>query len=205
LASNHPANFVLTMCVSMDDPGMIVLPTHRLFRGLPEMDSEQLRNRLADSFETRIAGEGPELAASVWETIEVEGEQGLLGFYTPADGRWVLASVTEVGRRKLADVAGDHSQDWQGLGVALLHRLVMETLLEARDLPKPHYVHQVQEVVEALENGDPEGGRFPLAALVMPATLDHIRAISEHGERMPAKSTYFFPKLLSGLVINPLD
>ncbi len=41
-----------------------------------------------------------------------------------------------------------------------------------------------------------------LAALVMPATLNHIRAISEHGERMPAKSTYFYPKLLSGLVIN---
>ena len=43
------------------------------------------------------------------------------------------------------------------------------------------------------------------AALVMPATVDHIRTISEHGERMPAKSTYFYPKLLSGLVVNPLE
>ena len=42
------------------------------------------------------------------------------------------------------------------------------------------------------------------AALVMPATVDHIRSISEHQERMPAKSTYFYPKLLSGLVFNPL-
>ena len=49
------------------------------------------------------------------------------------------------------------------------------------------------------------GGRFELAALVMPATVEHIRAISSHGERMPAKSTYFYPKLLSGLVINPLE
>jgi hypothetical protein len=44
----------------------------------------------------------------------------------------------------------------------------------------------------------------PLAAMVMPATVEHIRRISEHGERMPAKSTYFYPKLLGGLVINPL-
>ena len=49
------------------------------------------------------------------------------------------------------------------------------------------------------------GGRFELGALVMPATLEHIRDISNAGERMPAKSTYFYPKLLSGLVINPLD
>ena len=57
----------------------------------------------------------------------------------------------------------------------------------------------VSEVVDGLA-----GGEFPLAALVMPATVDHIQAISGHGERMPAKSTYFYPKLLSGLVINPL-
>ena len=61
-------------------------------------------------------------------------------------------------------------------------------------------MHLVDEVVESLDSGE-----FPLAALVMPATVDHIRAISQHGERMPAKSTYFYPKLLSGLVINPLE
>ena len=49
------------------------------------------------------------------------------------------------------------------------------------------------------------GGRFELAALVMPATVDHVRLISEHGERMPAKSTYFYPKLTSGLLFHPLD
>ncbi|MGD9646970.1 MAG: DUF1015 domain-containing protein, partial [Pirellulales bacterium] len=72
--------------------------------------------------------------------------------------------------------------------------------LGARDLPKPTYVHLVSEVVDELESGD-----YPLAALVMPATLEHIREISQSGERMPAKSTYFYPKLLSGLVINPLE
>ena len=49
------------------------------------------------------------------------------------------------------------------------------------------------------------GGRFELAALVMPATVDHVRLISEHGERMPAKSTYFYPKLLSGVVVHTLE
>jgi uncharacterized protein (DUF1015 family) len=49
------------------------------------------------------------------------------------------------------------------------------------------------------------GGRFELASLVVPATLDHVRQICESGERMPAKSTFFYPKLLSGLLINPLE
>ena len=64
---------------------------------------------------------------------------------------------------------------------------------------------KVGEVIEGLAVGDEEGTAYPLAALVMPATLDHIREISQQGERMPAKSTYFYPKLLSGLVIRRLE
>ena len=131
--------------------------------------------------------------------------QGSSGVYTPADGRWVLASITPEGRKRMAELAPEHSPQWQGLGVSILHRLVIENLLEARDLPKCEYVHLVDEVLDLIQNGDPQGGHFGLAALVMPATLEHIRTISEHGERMPAKSTYFYPKLLSGLVFNPLE
>ena len=52
-AKEHPANFVLMMCVSMSDPGMLVLATHRLFRGLPPMTATQLRERLGDCFATK--------------------------------------------------------------------------------------------------------------------------------------------------------
>lgn len=206
LDSNHPANYVLMMMVSMNDSGMIVLPTHRLFRGLPKMSSDELIAKLGDRFETKVVGEGEDLANSVWETIAVEDSQRTIGLYTPVDGRWVLARQTEAGQKRMAEIASDHSEDWQGLGVSILHRLLIEDCLGAADLPKPHYVHLVEEVVDGLQNGDDEnnGDDFPLAALVMPATLEHIRKISEHGERMPAKSTYFYPKLQSGLVINPL-
>jgi uncharacterized protein (DUF1015 family) len=215
LPSTHPANFVLMQCVSMNDPGMIVLPTHRLFRGAPAMTADELTAKLGDSFTARPSGQGPEQAHSLWEEIEVEGQQGMLGFYTEKDNCWTMARITDSGRRRMAELAPEHSSDWQELGVAILHRLVMENLLQAVDLPKPMYVHSVDEVVQGLQQGDAvgrdatgqegTGGNFELAALVMPATVDHVRAISEHGERMPAKSTYFYPKLLSGMVINPLE
>ncbi len=200
LPSNHPANFVLMMCVGMSDPGMIVLPTHRLFRGLPAMSSVELIAKLGDAFACRVAGEGSDLALSVWDSIESAGDQGTIGLFTQQDERWVVAKITPAGETKMAQIATEHSEDWQGLGVAILHRLLIENLLDGKQLPKPHYVHLVDEVVTSLETGE-----FPLAAMVMPATVDHVRSISEHAERMPAKSTYFYPKLLSGLVINPLE
>jgi uncharacterized protein (DUF1015 family) len=215
LSPEHPANFVLMMCVSMSDEGMLVLPTHRLFRGLPAMTAEQLAATLGDNFTTEPAGEGPERALSLWEEIEAEGEQGTFGLYTAEDNRWTLARITGAGLKRMAEAASDHCKDWQGLGVSILHRLVVDTLLNAPKLPAPKYVRALAEVPVGLKEGDAagrdltgqegSGGRFELAALVMPATVEHIRAISNAGERMPAKSTYFYPKLLSGLVINPLE
>lgn len=211
LHPNHPANYTLMMLVSMNDPGMIVLPTHRLFRGMPEMTSQELTAKLSSCFTCNPGGKGPEKVKAIWKEIEESGEQGRLAFYTAKDDFWTVCEVSDAGVNRMAQLSGDHSVDWQGLGVALLHRLVMETLLGATNLPKPMYVHSVDEVIHGLKEGDTKGrdatgqegsgGKFNLAALVMPATVDHVRAISEHGERMPAKSTYFYPKLLSGLVI----
>ncbi len=215
LDAEHPANFVLMMCVSMSDPGMIVLPTHRLFRGLPPMTAKQLKDKLGDCFTCSAAGDGPDEAANLWEEIETEDDQGTLCLFTAEDQQWTMVRLTKAGRVKMAEVADDHCPEWQGLGVSILHRLIVGTLLDMPSVAAPKYVRSIDEVVEGLKQGDDvgrdhtgqmaSGGRFELAALVMPATLDHIRAISNAAERMPAKSTYFYPKLLSGLVINPLE
>ena len=206
LHDHHAANYVMTMCVSMNDDGMIVLPTHRLFKGLPAYDSAKLVSCIGNDFETQIVGTGSELASSVWERIEIDDAQDSIGLYCPVDDTWVLATLNTNGLEKLASVASDRTDDWQGLGVSILHRLLVETCLGHESLPKPKYVHLVQEVVDSLNAGtDDDGESFGLAALVMPATLEHIRTISKNGERMPAKSTYFYPKLLSGLVINSLE
>lgn len=200
LKPEHPANFVLMHFVSMEDPGLLVLPTHRLFRGVPALSYEELAAKLGDCFTVRPAGQGPDAATAVWEDVATSNDPATLGLYSQKDGRWMIARPTAAGRARMAEVAAEHGPEWQALGVAVLHRLVVETLLGQTELPKPHYVHLVDEVIEGLKTGE-----FPLAALVMPASVQDIRDISSRGERMPAKSTYFYPKLLSGLVINPLE
>ncbi len=211
LDPSHPANSVLMMFVSMSDPGMIVLPTHRLFRGLPELDAEELCERIGGCFDTEPAGEGSQLAQSIWDQIAAEDDQGTLGLYTAKDQKWTLARINDAGHERLKTLAADQSDDWRGLGVSILHRLLVDDLLDSAGHPKPGYVRLIDDFVGGLEGraggegGREEGEAYQLGAIVMPATLEHIRLISGHGERMPAKSTYFYPKLLSGLVINPLD
>jgi uncharacterized protein (DUF1015 family) len=215
LDEQHPAQFVLAQCVSMNDPGLVILPTHRLFRGVRPISSDLLQSRLGAFFHTRTVARGADLAPSIWEDLQIAGDQERIAFYTAQDDTWTHAHLTPEGRAKMAELASEHSPAWRGLGVAILHRLVVEHLLRGADWPKPLFVHSAEEVAQYLRKGDSvgrdatgqvaTGGRFELAALVMPATVDHVQTISQQGERMPAKSTYFFPKLLAGLVVHLLE
>ncbi len=202
LTVDHPANYVLMVCIAMEDPGLIVLPTHRLFRGMERLNQEQLIEKIDGCFRVTTVGDGAIIAEKAWTLISQMNDQGTMAVYTGADGRWSLLQLTDKGREKMAQVASDHHPEWRELGVALLHRLLVENLLEVRKPEKPKYVHEVREVVENLRNNPDE---FPMAALVMPATVGHIQELSLLRERMPPKSTYFYPKLITGFVFNPLD
>ena len=125
-----------------------------------------------------------------------------MALFTGQDGVWSLIQLTESGRKKMDEVAADHQPEWRSLGVAILHSLVIDTLLELKGHEKPKYVHDVAEVAATLKN-EPEN--YPLAALVMPATVQQIEDCSMVRERMPAKSTYFYPKLITGFVFKPLE
>ena len=188
---------------------MIVLPTHRLLRGTPKFTSDEIIGKLGDAFECTKLASGIDSAEHAWAKMDAADEQGLIAMYAVGDETWVLAHASAGAPAKMKEFAADQSEDWRTLGVSLLHRLVIDNLLGCQGHPKPTYVHDVSEVIEGLKG---EGSQaesesdepYTLAALVMPATLKHIEAISLHKERMPAKSTYFYPKLLSGLTFNPL-
>lgn len=209
IAEDHPANYVMTMLVGMSDPGMIVLPTHRLMRGTPKFSSSEIVEKLGDAFECEVIAGGLDAASDVWARMEAADDQGLIGLYAVSDETWVLCKAVAGAAERIKQLAEGQSEEWRGLGVSLLHRLVIDELLGSQGHPKPTYVHEVSELVEGMrgEGSQAESDSdepYTLAALVMPAKLEHVEAISLHKERMPAKSTYFYPKLLSGLTFNPL-
>jgi uncharacterized protein (DUF1015 family) len=192
-------NFILMMLVSMSDPGLAILPTHRLVSGLAGLTADKLASVLGTHFHVEKVGIGEQGARDAWELIEADGEQSLLGFGTVADGVWQTARFH--GDREMARLAADHGAEWRSLAVSVLHVLVFDHLLTSalQTSPECKYVHLLREVTDATA-----ARSCDLAALVPPATMGHVERIAGNLEKMPPKSTYFYPKLLSGLVFNPL-
>ena len=197
---DDPANFCLMMLVGMSDPGLLILPTHRLVAGFPGLTADRLVERLSPEFEIRRVGQGEEGCRAAWEAIEGGGDQDVLGFGTVADGEWLLARLRS--DEVMDRLAKDHSPDWRSLGVSVLHVLVLDHLLApvaSGGGPRCRYVHLIGEVL-----ADVAARGCDLACLVPPARMTHVESIASNLETMPPKSTYFYPKLLSGLVLNPL-
>jgi uncharacterized protein (DUF1015 family) len=192
-------NFILMMLVGMSDPGLLILPTHRLVSGIPNLTAEQLHALLKTHFDVEVIGKGTTAARDTWELIEAAGEQALLGFGTVADETWQTARFRSP--QAMDELASDHSPAWRGLGVSILHVLVLNQIIRTGlgGEPACKYVHLLGEVTESVA-----ARQCQLAVLVPPATMQHVEQIAGNLEKMPPKSTYFYPKLLSGLVFNPL-
>jgi uncharacterized protein (DUF1015 family) len=197
LAHDDPANFCLMMLVGMSDPGLLILPTHRLLSGFPGLTANDLTTSLEREFELTEVGAGEAGCREAWGRIEKSGQQDMIGFGTVADGKWLLGRLRS--DASMDRLAPKQSADWRSLGVSVLQVLVLGELL-ARD-PKPSikYVHSINEVIS-----DVAAHGCDLACLVPAADMSHVESIASNLETMPAKSTYFYPKLLTGLVLNPI-
>ncbi|MDR2346242.1 MAG: DUF1015 domain-containing protein [Planctomycetaceae bacterium] len=202
LHSKHPANYVLMVCIAMEDTGLVVMPTHRLFTGIAEFTSEMLKSKLDGYFELEECGKGIESANDIWNRVEAADSQDVIGLFTAKDNKWNLTKITSAGIELMDKIAAEHHPEWRELGVSLLHRLIVETLLGIPEPPKPCYVHRVDEVIAEFKS-NPD--LYPIVALVSPANINQIKNLCLLNDRMPAKSTYFYPKLIAGFVFNPLD
>jgi uncharacterized protein (DUF1015 family) len=197
-----PANFILMMLVSMSDPGLVILPTHRLVSGLGGLGADRLKALLEPHFEVEAIGRGERGARDTWEWVEADGGQDVLGLGTLTDGGEAVWQAARLRTPAVMErLAPEHSPAWRGLAVSVLHVLVLDHLLAPASGGRPscRYVHLLREVLEAAAARECE-----LAVLVPPAGMSHVEQIAGNLEKMPPKSTYFYPKLLSGLVFNPL-
>jgi uncharacterized protein (DUF1015 family) len=196
--ADDPANFCLMMLVGMSDPGLLILPTHRLVSGFAGLTAQELTRKLEPEFDVRQVGRAEAGCRAAWQAIDEMGEQDLLGFGTVADGEWILARLRS--DEAMDRLAPGHSAEWRALGVSVLHVLALEHLLGAEaGRSSCRYVHLVSEVMN-----DVATRGCDLACLVPTAGMEHVEAIASGLETMPPKSTYFYPKLLSGLVLNSL-
>jgi uncharacterized protein (DUF1015 family) len=189
------ANFCLMMLVGMGDPGLDIQPTHRLVSGVPAWTAAELQALLAPHF--AVAGEFGTDGTACWEHLQMDGSQDVLGFATAADGQYFAAKLADPD--VMETLALERSAAWRGLAVSVLHRVVLDKLFAAHGTPECRYVHRLDEVTAAL---DPAA--CPVACLVPAVGMAHVEAVAGGGETMPPKSTYFYPKVLTGLVLHSL-
>jgi uncharacterized protein (DUF1015 family) len=187
-------NFVMMALISFDDPGLMVLPYHRVLKGLSPEDLEAVRRRLDVIFESQpvdLAAD-PHADALVARVASLGRRRQVMGLVA-AGGAGRLLSL-----REGADRSG-----WGPLAVSeawVLEEQVLKPVLGEAVQRHISYVHDHQGAVAQTASGVQQ-----LAFLLRPFPLDRFEAIVGQGQRLPPKSTFFYPKLATGLVISQLS
>jgi len=187
--------FILMCLVALEDPGLTVFPTHRLVRGLDEERRLALAQALARDFE---------LSEVPLEAIAPPPGEGRLqlGYIDGRDGRAQRLTLKD---QAIADAAlSGHSQAYRHLDTGVLETLLLKNALGLSDEDIAHFngLFYARDTAEALAMVS--SGEYDAAFLLRPTPVQQVREVAAAGENMPPKSTYFFPKLLTGLLFNPL-
>jgi uncharacterized protein (DUF1015 family) len=201
---NEPecSNVMMTL-VSMADPGLIIRSFHRLIRKGANDRVKDMRRELEGYFS--LIDLGPADCATINAFLGGRIEAGML-FVESASHRVYGLALSEEGNRFLASTLPDRSLPWKHLDMSIINTIVINRIL---GLPldghvlhdRIAYMNDVPAALEASGNAAEYWGGF----FIRPVSIREIHAIVRGGERMPQKSTNFYPKLYSGLVFNKLD
>jgi uncharacterized protein (DUF1015 family) len=196
-AAAEPAyETVMMALVNMDDPGLVVYPTHRIIDAPTRLDPAAFREALSRRFE--LTDVPP---AHVAEALSAAMDRPSFVVRT-RDGVTLLAQLRSDVDHSNAFQAGT-SEHWRNLDVAALQELVMSPLLDVHP-DRPATLERLSFSKDAQTALKAAGGHD--AVFVLRATrMDQVAAVASSGETMPQKSTYFYPKLLSGLLFKSLD
>lgn len=206
LPLDHPANYVLTTLFDFDDPGLVVMPTHRIIRGVDQGKLQRLPHLLGELCQVQIrlvddVGRGVKAGDLLETLMRPEPTAQVFGFYGLPGG--VLHLVTLARDRAAALMAQvPRSEAYRRLDVAILHHVILEGLLgiDSAKIDEESHVSYTRDEMEALQAV--RQGNAQLAVLLNPTSPQQLRDVALAGDRMPQKSTYFYPKLPTGLVIN---
>ncbi|HUB06884.1 MAG TPA: DUF1015 domain-containing protein [Myxococcales bacterium] len=203
-----PHHFVLSFFCGMADPGLLILPTHRLLHSLAGFEAAKLLGDAARWFTVERLPGDPRTPAGLAQALAKLAESGKAhpSFLAISEkgARADLLSLRADG--PLGEVAELPARpELRSLDVTVLHALLLQHVLHLSPQSQERqenlrYVKDAAEGVAAVASGSAQ-----LAFLLNPTLMHQVREVAEAGEVMPQKSTFFYPKLPSGLVFNPLE
>ncbi|MHB0868811.1 MAG: DUF1015 domain-containing protein [Chloroflexota bacterium] len=195
-----PHNFGMMLLVDASDPGLVVLPTHRIVRGVEPAVLEALEGALSGAFEIeRVATGGSDAAAvagDLLRRVEERGQEGpVLGIYLRAPAGAAVLRLRDPEKAAA-------SRPGPLLDVDVLHDMLLAPLLgigpeQLKAGTHLSYTRDAAEAVAAVDKGTAQ-----VAFLLNPTRVEQVLETARTGGKMPQKSTYFYPKPVTGLVIN---
>lgn len=211
VADDSPYNHTMMYLCGMEDPGLSVLPTHRLVRMPEAVDMAGLMARLAPSFivEEITGGSRETLVVEVLARMaENSGSATMFGLYHPQEDRCLLLTLKDgiidetLGAKQPASL--------RELDVVVLSDLILDRLLQLdhgrceREGLVDYYSDPDTALDIAIKEGESRTDRSPLVFLMNPTLVSQVKRVADEGLVMPHKSTYFYPKLLTGLLLNKI-
>ena len=203
---DEPENFVLTGLTAAEDPGLLVLPIHRLVQ-FPSLDDDPLQTLARYASVEQVDGTTGEPEAALERLLALMAERGRTASafgLCLGDERLFLATVEDaVGL--VRSLCPDCPVEWRNLDVAVLHFALLGMVLRINPdaIEEGGAVATIEDARAAYEAV--RDGRYSAAFLLNAVPVAQVLAVADSGRRMPRKSTFFHPKLATGLVINTLD
>jgi len=195
----HPANYCMFVLVGMQDDGLLILPTHRLIGGLKEFSIGAFSSSVANVFDVIESPLGADGIAELADSLDREPAH-TFGLY---DGRTKkLYHLRMKNPEVLRQFEPKQSDAWRKLDVAILQRYLLDEVLQ------PHFA--AGELVKGYTPdpttiaGQVDGNTYQIALILRATPLHALEELGKHGDVMPQKSTYFYPKLATGMVMYPL-
>jgi len=191
-------NYRMVGLVSMDDPGLTILPTHRLMHSIPNWKTAEFLAKAEEFFEVSpVEGKG-ELFSKL---AQVAAKEHVFGFFD-GQGYHLLRLKDEGVMDRFAEAS--RAREWKALDVTILHELLIERVLgidkeKVKRQENINYIRDAEQGIEAVQ-----GGQAQFVFFLNPTKIGQVRACSGVGEKMPQKSTDFYPKMISGLVMMPV-
>src|SRR5919106_1270406 len=197
-------NYIMTYFANMNDENVVILPTHRFVRGYAPQPFLQLEEALQKYFYLEQYPKTPEGKDWFLKALKSAGKKHrVIGASFKRDPRYLILRLKN--KRIMQRLAKDLSASLRELDVTTLHLLILEHILGLTPDKQIHgeairYSQDEEAVLQALEKED-----FQAAFILNPPKAEEILTIATGGETMPQKSTYFYPKLPSGLIVNKVD
>ncbi|HZE04690.1 MAG TPA: DUF1015 domain-containing protein [Solirubrobacteraceae bacterium] len=196
IGGEGPHRYVLMCLVALQDPGLTVFPTHRLVRGLSSGQWDALAASLERDFAIEPLPDTEQLAPAPGESVRI-------GYI---DSRSRTPRMLTLRDPAIADAAlPDRAEPYRRLDTAVLEALILKGALRMTDEDIDHlnglgYARDAQQALELVQ-----GGEYDAAFFMAPTPVQRVQQVAAAGESMPPKSTYFFPKVPTGLLFNPLS